>query len=133
MVTTHIAPVPCRVAVCREALHDGNEWSIYVLNDVPGTIDVIVEQVAFEWGDFGHSQAPGTRFTVPADSVARVCRVDGGDAELSMSLTLRIATSVENSRVSFELGKLYSYRDPTLIAALGTAGWLRSADECRLL
>lgn len=131
MVISHIPPVPCRAAVCREALADRNEWSVYLLNDLPCTIDVIVEHIDYEWGDLGHSQRPGTRFTLPPAGIARVCRVDDDDAELSMTISLLITAHAKNCRAAFELGKLYHYRDPMPIEALGMAGWLRSPDDCR--
>ena len=107
------------------------QWSIYLLNDLPNTIDAVVERLTYEWGDMGHSQAPRTRFTLPAAAVARICRVTDDDAELSMSVTLQIGMISDVGRVSFELGKLYRYRDQTFIEVLGKAGWLRSADEVR--
>lgn len=54
-------PAPCRVAVCRELLNDDHQWSIYVVNDRARPIEVVIEQIIYEWGDLGNSESPETR------------------------------------------------------------------------
>jgi hypothetical protein len=69
------------------------------------------------------------RFDLPARSHARIWRVDSDNAEISMSLSLRLRIGDTQRRAEFELGKLYRYRDPVHIERLGTVGWLRRAEQ----
>jgi hypothetical protein len=49
MPKTSSHPVRCRLAVCREDLADGNDWSIYLLNDTAVPLHAAVERdVAIE-------------------------------------------------------------------------------------
>lgn len=114
-----------QIAVCREALDDGNDWSIYFVSAFDTVVDVVVTRVEFEWGDRGHSVTGAQRVTVPAGGVARIWRVSGDDAEVSMSLSLRIYTPTREAPLHFELSRLYRYRDPMLLPQIGLPGWLR--------
>ena len=117
------------VAVCRERLPDGLEWSVYFVNGLATDVEVTLERVGFEWGDRGHSTAPRQRTSVAAQASARIWRVNDDDAELSMSLSVHVRTPAQQFRATFELGKLYRYRNPAPLIHVGRSGWLRPPDH----
>lgn len=120
---------PCTVLVSRRRPTDGGDaWSIHLVNGLSRSVVAVIEQVAFEWGDMGHSKSPMTQLRLPPGAVHEICQVDGDDAEMSMSLVVRITSETQSFRVSFELSRLYRYRNPTFITALGRMGWQREAD-----
>jgi hypothetical protein len=123
-----IPPALCRVAVCRELLNDDHEWSIYVVNDQARPIEAVIEQIIYEWGDVGQSEAPEKRVAVGPRGSARIWRVDDSAAELSVSLSLRLVGADQESRLTFELGKLYLHRNPTHISELNKLGWIKLAE-----
>lgn len=114
----------CRLAACREDLGDGKEWSLFVLNDTDAPIDVALQRVAYEWGDRGHSAAPGLRVVVAARSAERLWREGWEGAEMNMELGLEVESSGTRTRLAFELGKLYRRRNPVPIAGIDLPGWL---------
>jgi len=116
-----------QLAVCRESQADGNEWSIYAVNTATEPVLVIVLQSEWEWGDVGHTIKPGREVTLLPGAVAQILRVSDDDAEVSMSLSLRVASTVGQHLVSYELGKLYRYREPNMVPTLRKLGWLRTS------
>ena len=122
-------PTPPQVAVRRQPLPDGKEWSIYVLNGFATAVEVRVESASFEWGDRGHSVEHHVHIPVDAHSSALLLRVDDGDAEISMELSLRILSPSQDLRATFELGKLYHYRNPQALPHLGFTGWIRHPER----
>ena len=125
---------PPQVAVRRQPLPDGKEWSIYVLNSLATAVEVTVESASFEWGEIGHAlEQRGEHIPVAAGSSALLLRVDDNDAEIGMSLSLRILSPGRELRASYELGKLYQYRDPQALPHLGFSGWIRQPERVVIL
>jgi hypothetical protein len=122
------SPLPFLLAVCREDLGDERDWTLYFLNDLPSAVEVVIERVSYEWGDMGHTEATGERVHVASEGAARLWRVDDSAAEISASVVLRVLAPQGERRVTFELGKLYRYREPTYIEKLGRPGWVRTGE-----
>ena len=115
----------CRLAVCREEMADGKEWSIYVLNDLYCPVDVALDHVGYEWGDRGHSVAPEVHVHLLVFGSALLWRETWEGAEMNMDLRVTIQAPGHQATQSFELGKLYRKRNATVIGELGKPGWLQ--------
>jgi hypothetical protein len=115
----------CRVAACREEMADGKEWSIYLLSDHDSPVDVTLERVSYEWGDSGHSEAPATRFHLPAHSHCLLWREGSEGSEMNMEFRVQVKSGASHATLIYELGKLYRKRDPARIDELGKPGWLQ--------
>ena len=121
----NLLPPSCRVAVCREDIADGKEWSIYLLSDHDSPVDVTLERVSYEWSDNGHSEAPASRFQLSAHGSCLIWREGWEGAEMSMELRVRVEAGESQITLTYELGKLYRKRDPAKIDELGKLGWLQ--------
>ncbi|MBL9140043.1 MAG: hypothetical protein JNK85_29490 [Verrucomicrobiales bacterium] len=119
----------CRLAVCREEMSDGKEWSIYVLGETLGPIEVCLTSVSYEWGDSGHSVTPNVRVTVPPDGSGLLWREHWEGAELSMELEVELRLREKTVRLAYELGKLYRRKSPAIIPQLSKPGWLLLPDR----
>jgi len=122
--------VRCRIAACREALNDGNEWSFYLINDSAFALDhVLLHEVQYEWGDIGNSQATDVRLTnLASNAHTLIWRDDGSGAELRMDFLLRVCAAGREAELRFEFPRLYRKTDLPLVAGLGKAGYAASAD-----
>jgi hypothetical protein len=116
-----------QLAVCREPQADGNEWSIYGINTGTEPVLVIMLRSEWEWGDVGNAIKPRREFNLLPGAFAQILRVSDDDAEVSMSLSLQVASTVGKHLVSYELGKLYRYREPKMLPTLRKLGWLRTS------
>ncbi len=123
--TRNPRPPACRVAVCLEGLADGKEWSIYLLSDHESPVDVTLERVSYEWGDNGHSEAPATRFHLPARGNCLLWREGSEGSEMNMELRVQVTSGASHATLIYELGKLYRKRDPARIDELAKPGWLQ--------
>jgi len=122
--TANTHSLRCRLAVSREELNDGKEWSIFVLNDMLSPMEVTLVRVSYEWGDQGHSAVPAILLQVPARGNVLLWREGSDGSELNVEVSLQIESLGQRANVSFELGKLYRKRNPVLIEELSRAGWL---------
>ena len=121
--------VQCRLAACRQSLDDGNEWSFYLINDTDVLFDLVVlDEIGYEWGDIGSSEAVDVRITnlAPADH-ALIWRDDGSGAELRMDLSLRLLMRGDEVQLLFEFPKLYRKTRLPLVDGLGKPGWQETA------
>ena len=116
-----------QLAICRESQADGNEWSIYAVNNAAEPILVRLLRGAWEWGDVGHTIKPAREVTVPPRAAAQILRVNDGDAEVSLSLSLHVESTAGKHLASYELGKLYRYREPKMLPTPRKLGWLRTS------
>jgi hypothetical protein len=126
-------PIRCRLAACREALGDGNEWSFYLINDSAVPLErATLYEVDYEWGDFGNSEAADVSIANLAPGAhALIWRDDGSGAELRMTLSLRVHADGREVRLQFEFPKLYRLRDLPEVAGLGQRGWEVAAENQR--
>ena len=127
---TKTEPIRCRVAACREALHDGKEWSFYLINAGNAPLDsAVLDQVSYEWGDSGSGEATDVRVTALAPGAyALIWRDDGSGAELRIDLSLFVRVGDREVRLLFEFPKLYRKKDLPLIDCLGKPGWQEAAE-----
>ena len=130
---TDDALLRCRIAACREALDDGNEWSFYLINDSAFALDLaVLYEVQYEWGDIGNSEATDVRVTnLATEAHALIWRDDGSGAELRMDFLLRVCAQGREVALRFEFPKLYLKRNLDQIAALGKPGYEVVAEEAR--
>ena len=119
--------IRCRVAACREAAVDGNDWSFYLINDGDAPLDsAALYRVGTEWGDFGNSQAGDAHVTgLAAGEHALIWR---GDGEFRTELSLLVRAGGREVRLSFEFPKLYIQRNLRHVDGLGKLGWEESAE-----
>lgn len=123
-----VSPAPeVQLAICRESQTDGHDWSIYAVSKAAESVSVCVLRSQWEWGDVGHTIQPRNVVTLPPGAAAQILRVNDDDAEVSMSLSLRVESTSGQHVVTFDLGKLYRYRDPVMLSAPRKTGWLRSS------
>ncbi|HEX2824870.1 MAG TPA: hypothetical protein VHP37_00875 [Burkholderiales bacterium] len=117
--------VRCRIAACREALSDGNEWSFYLINDSDDALDLaVLHEVAYEWGDTGSSDPADVRISNLAPGAhALVWRDDGSGAELRMELSLTVHGRGREAELRFEFPKLYRMSGLPVVEGLGKPGW----------
>jgi hypothetical protein len=121
--------IRCRVAACREALNDLNQWSFCLSNDSDAPLDPAgLHEISCGWGDLGSSKTPdlGIPGLAPG-SHALVWRDDGSGAELRRDLTALVRGRDREVRLSFEFPKLYLKRDLPLVNGLGKPGWQETA------
>lgn len=122
------SPTPAvQLAVCRETQTDGHDWSIYAVNNAAESVSVCVLRGQSEWGDASHTFEPRNVVTLPPGAAEQILRVNDDDAEMALSLSLRVESPSGQHVVIYELGKLYRYRDPIMLSAPRKTGWLRSA------
>ena len=123
-------PIRCRLVACREMLNDGKEWSFYLINDSDAPLDsAVLNQISYEWGDFGNSEPAAVRVTgLAAGAHALIWRDDGSGAELRMDLSLLVCMGEREVRLAFEFPKLYIQRNLRLVNGLDKLGW-EVADE----
>jgi hypothetical protein len=123
-------PIRCRVAACREELDDGNEWSFYLINDSHAPLDwAVLNQISYEWGDFGNSEAADVRVLGLAPGAhALIWRDDGSGAEFRMDLSLLARMGDRESRLLFEFPKLYRKTNLPPVDGLGKPGWQEAAE-----
>jgi hypothetical protein len=121
----------CRLAACREALHDGKQWSFYLLNDNDFPLDfAVLYEIGYEWGDIGSSESTDARIVNLASGAhALIWRDDGSGAELRMELFLRIAAGGRETKLSFEFPRLYRKQNPEMVEGLGKPGWQAEASR----
>jgi hypothetical protein len=122
--------IRCRVAACREALGDGNQWSFYLLNDNDAPIDsALLFEICYEWGDMGNSESANVQVTNLAPrSHALIWRDDGSGAELRMDLWLNVRAGRREVKLYFGFPKLYRLQNLPLIEGLGKHGWQVAAE-----
>lgn len=102
-----VPPAPeLQLAICRESLTDGHDWRIYAVNNAAESVSVCVLRCQWVGGDAGHTIKARNVVTLPPGEAARILRVNDGDAEVSMSLSLRVESSSGQQVVTCELGKL---------------------------
>jgi hypothetical protein len=119
--------IRCRVAACREVAVDDNTWSFYLINDGNTRLDSAeLCQVSTEWGDLGHSQAPGVHVTGLAPGAHALIWRDDGEFRIELSLVVRAGE--REARLSFEFPKLYIQRNLHLVGILGKPGWEEAAE-----
>lgn len=103
----------------------GHCWAFHVINDGDVPIEsLLVEQVHYEWGDFGNSEDVGVRFgaIAPGASLEVYREID---TELRTGLTLLVTTAGETHRVDAWVGRLYATpRGLEPIPILGKDGML---------
>jgi hypothetical protein len=123
-------PIRCRLAACREALDDGNEWSFYLINDSSTRLDfVVLDEIGYEWGDMGSSESPDVRINgLDPGAHALIWRDDGSGAELRMDLSLRVGAGGREIKLNFEFPKLYNQRNLKIVDGLGKPGWEEVAE-----
>jgi hypothetical protein len=123
-------PIRCRLAACREAHSDGNEWSFYLINDGPAPLDaVVLHEISYEWGDQASTETPEVRIAGLAPGAhALLWRDDGSGAELRMDLTLLVRVGDREVQLLFHFPKLYLKRDLPLVNGLGKPGWQEAAE-----
>jgi len=121
----------CRIAACREALDDGNEWSFYLINDSAFALDLaVLHEIQYEWGDIGNSQTTDVRVTnLASGSNTLVWRDDGSGAELRMDLLLRVSAEGREAELRFEFPRLYRKHDLPLVAGLDKPGYAVVAEQ----
>jgi len=105
------------------------QWSIYILNDMSCFIEVKLARVSFEWGDRGHYVAPGNTVGLQSGCATLLWREGWEGAEMNMEVSIEVRTSGQQAGLSFELGKLYRSREPTIISELGKPGWVHSPTQ----
>jgi hypothetical protein len=113
------------MAACREALDDGKEWSFYLINDSDVPLDwTALDEVSYEWGDMGNSEAADVRVTALAPGAhALVWRDDGSGAELRMEFSMRVRAREREVRMRFEFPRLYRKHDLPRVEGLDRPGW----------
>jgi hypothetical protein len=123
-------PIRCRIAACREALNDGNQWSFYLINDSDAPLDSAeLYEVSYEWGDEGSSEPGRVRISDLAPGAhALIWRDDGSGAELRMELSLRVQVGAREARINFEFPKLYRLTGLPMVAGLGKRGYEVTAE-----
>lgn len=123
-------PVRCRVAACREALDDGNQWSFYLINDSAAALDsAVLFEINYEWGDLGSSETADVSVADLAPGAsALIWRDDGSGVELRMDLWLRVRIRGREVRLQFEFPKLYRKENLPIVDGLGKSGWQESAE-----
>ena len=121
----------CRIAACREALDDGNEWSFYLINDSAFALDLaVLYEIQYEWGDIGNSKAADVRVTnLTPGAHALVLRDDGSGAELRVDLLLRACACGRETELRFEFPKLYLKRNLGMVSGLGKPGYEAVAEQ----
>jgi|GEM_PF-2291325 len=113
--------IRCRVAACREAMNDGNEWSFYLINDSEVAFDVVLEEISYEWGDIPSSEEMDVCFTnLSPNAHALIWRDDG---ELRIYLLLKVRLSDRQECLRFEFPKLYRKNNLPVVQSLGKSGW----------
>ena len=124
-------PVRCRVAACREDLHDGNAWSFYLINDSDHPFDLaVLHEVGYEWGDTGNSEPADVRVADLAPGAhALLWRDDGSGAELRMALALSVRMGGRDVRLGFEFPRLYKLTNLPVIDGLGKPGYVVAAEK----
>jgi hypothetical protein len=116
--------IRCRVAACREAMNDGNEWSFYLINDSEIVFDAVLEEISYEWGDIGNSEKLDVCVrNLSPNAHALIWRDDGSGAELRMDLLLLVQLSDRQERLRFEFPKLYRKNNLPWVKGLGKSGW----------
>ena len=117
--------IRCRIAACREALDDGNEWSFYLINDNAEPLELaVLERVSYEWGDVGNSERADVRVSDLAPGAnALLWRDDGSGAELRMDFSVAARVRGRDARMLFEFPRLYRKRDLPVVEGLGRAGY----------
>jgi hypothetical protein len=112
-------------AACRESLHDGKEWSFYLINRGEAALDeAVLHRIDYEWGDFGNSEDADVRLSDLAPGThALVWRDDGSGAELRMTLNVRVRSGGREARLQFEFPKLYRLHDLPVLEGLDRPGW----------
>src|SRR5690349_19705708 len=105
-------------------------WAFHVVNDEAEAIDaIVVEEVSYEWGDSGNSEALELRFG-RLESGASVEVYRETDTEVRTALTLRVRVGGRERRVYAEVGRLYATpRGLVDIPILGRPGKLAEIDE----
>ena len=123
----------CRIAACREALDDGNEWSFYLINDSAFVLDLaVLHEVQYEWGDIGNSETTDVRVAnLATEAHALIWRDDGSGAELRMDFLLCVCAHGRERELRFEFPKLYLKRNLDPVAGLGKPGYTAAAEETR--
>jgi hypothetical protein len=120
--------IACRIAACRDE-PEGESWTFYLINDDDVPFDLVtLDEVSYEWGDTGNSEAAHVRLTNLAPGAhARIWTDDGDGVEFRMDLTLRITPAGGTAqRLVVEFPKLYRKRDLPVVPGLGKAGWVAS-------
>ena len=125
MSTADIAPPGCRLAVSREDLGDGKEWSFYLLNDMHCPVDATLDRISYEWGASEQSVNPACRAHLQPKGFALLWREISDGAEVNMELAIRVRALGRSAALVFEIGKLYRKQAPTTIEELGKLGWLQ--------
>jgi hypothetical protein len=119
--------IRCRVAACREAPVDGNDWSFYLINDGDAPLDsAVLYRVGTEWGDMGNSVAADVRVTALAPGAHALIWRDDGEFRTELSLLVRAGDRAV--RLSFEFPKLYIQRNLRLVSGVGKLGWEEVAE-----
>jgi hypothetical protein len=125
MSTAHIVPLSCRLAVSREELGDGKQWSLYLLNDMPCLLDATLDRISYEWGASEQSVNPAFSTRLQPGGFALLWRESSDGAEVNTELSIRVHAPGHNATLRFELGRLYRKQAPTNIEGLGKLGWLQ--------
>jgi hypothetical protein len=123
-------PICCRMAACREALDDGNQWSFYLINDSAAALDsAVLFEIGYEWGDLGSSETTDVSvIDLAPGAFALIWRDDGSGAELRMDLWLRVRMRGREARLQFEFPKLYRKENLPIVDGLGKSGWQEAAE-----
>ena len=117
--------IACRVAACLDPGDDRKQWSIYVLNDGPGSLDeVVLRKFGHEWGDSGGSTAPNARVeSVASGACARLWR--DNDHEMRMWGELVVRCGDVRQAFLFEFPLLYRHMDELQpVPGVGKRGWI---------
>jgi len=117
--------IRCRLAACREALDDGKQWSFYLINDGDASLDsVILDEISYEWGDFGSSEKADARVAdLAPGSHALIWRDDGSGAEFRMDFSMLVQSRGRQARLRFEFPKLYRQNKLPPVEGLNKSGW----------
>jgi hypothetical protein len=126
-------PIRCRVVACREAPPDDECWRFYLINDSATSFEaVVLEEVAYSWGDYGNSDIPDASLgDVAAGAHVFAWRDDGDGAELQMDLRFRAVVAYETMCVVAEFPKLYRMGDLPPVPELGRRGFVIAAEAQR--